>query len=122
MRRKLIPYNPDLKEKARELRKNSTLSEVLLWNKLKASQIEGYRFLRQKPIDLFIVDFYCRKLRLAIEIDGKSHNDIYEEDQYREQRLESLGIHILRFQNKDVKNNLEGVLEAIKLKIKELET
>jgi len=94
---------------------------VLLWNKLKASQIEGYRFLRQKPIDLFIVDFYCRKLRLAIEIDGESHNDIYEEDQYREQRLESLGIHILRFQNKDVKNNLEGVLEAIKLKIKELE-
>ncbi|WKZ20402.1 MAG: DUF559 domain-containing protein [Candidatus Jettenia sp. CY-1] len=68
-----IYYNPKLKALSRELRKNSTLSEILLWNKLKARKMRGYQFMRQKPIDNYIADFYCSKLRLVIEIDGNSH-------------------------------------------------
>jgi len=65
-----IPYNKSLKEFSRELRNHSTLSEVLLWNKLRASQFRGYGFNRQKPLNQYIVDFYCKKLNLVIEIDG----------------------------------------------------
>jgi len=65
-----IYYNPKLKERARELRNNSTLSEVILWKQLKSRQMHGYQFMRQKPIDNYIVDFFCSKLNLIIEIDG----------------------------------------------------
>ena len=68
-----IYYNPKLKNLARTLRNNSTLSEVLLWNHLKGKQMKGYDFHRQKPLDNYIVDFFCPKLRLIIEIDGESH-------------------------------------------------
>jgi len=69
-----IKYNPKLKERARELRKNSTPSEIELWKSLRGAQLHGYTFNRQKPLDEFIVDFYCRKLGLVIEIDGDSHD------------------------------------------------
>ncbi len=65
-----IHYNPKLKDKARELRNNSTLSEILLWKKLKKKQMLGFQFYRQKPIDNYIVDFFSYTLRLVIEIDG----------------------------------------------------
>lgn len=68
-----VPYNKNLKEFSRELRSHSTLAEILLWQKLRASQFRGYAFNRQKPLDNYIVDFYCRKLNLVIEIDGDSH-------------------------------------------------
>jgi len=113
MRRRVIRYNPRLKELARELRKQSTLAEVLLWTQLKRRQLLGYRFLRQKPIDEYIVDFFCRELMLAIEVDGDSHNEKAEEDRQRQQRLESLGIRFLRFTDRDVKTNLRGVVLAI---------
>ena len=74
MKNKIIPYNPKLKELARELRKNSTLSEVLLWIKIKGKAM-GVEFHRQVPIDNFIVDFYCHELMLTIEIDGSSHDE-----------------------------------------------
>ena len=74
MKRKIIPYNPVLKEIARTLRNNSTLGEILLWKKLRNKQMLGFDFYRQKPIDQFIVDLYCIELQLAIEIDGGSHN------------------------------------------------
>jgi very-short-patch-repair endonuclease len=64
-----------LKEYARELRKNATFTERLLWKYLRAGQLNGYRFLRQKPIDEYIVDFFCERLKLVIEIDGETHND-----------------------------------------------
>ncbi len=79
-----IYYNQKLKFLSRELRKKSTLSEVLLWNKLKARKIKGYQFMRQKPINNYIVDFYCSKLKLVIEIDGISHNDKSEKDRKRQ--------------------------------------
>jgi very-short-patch-repair endonuclease len=66
MRRKIIPYNPKLKPLASELRKNMTLSEVLLWNELKQKKMKGYDFDRQRPIDNFIVDFYCKDLMLGL--------------------------------------------------------
>jgi very-short-patch-repair endonuclease len=71
--RKIIPSNPHLKDLARELRNHSTLAEVLLWNQIKNKKLLGYDFHRQKPIDRFIVDFFCPDLMLAIEIDGASH-------------------------------------------------
>ena len=66
VRRKIIPYNPKLKPLARALRKNMTLSEVLLWQELKGKNVMGYDFDRQRPIDNFIVDFYCKELQLAM--------------------------------------------------------
>jgi len=68
-----LQYNPKLKEFARRLRNNSTYAEIRLWQKLNKKQLKGYDFHRQKPIDNFIVDFFCHELMLAIEIDGVSH-------------------------------------------------
>ncbi len=113
MRRKIIPYNSQLKEIARKLRNNSTLSEILLWRALKGKQMRGFDFHRQKPIDRFIVDFYCPDLFLAIEVDGISHEGKEEYDENRQKKLESLGVHFLRFLDSDVKTNLDGVVAAI---------
>jgi len=70
MKRKILPYNPKLKEYARRNRRNMLLPEVLLWNELKNGKMLGFDFDRQRPIDQFIVDFYCKDLMLAIEVDG----------------------------------------------------
>ena len=117
----MIRYNKKLKPLARALRKNGTLSEVLLWNLLKSRQIRGYQFLRQRPIGNYIVDFYCKELNLAIEIDGITHDCKLEEDEKREMELESFGVKFLRFQDGDVKQNLEGVFIAIENWIVEYE-
>ena len=66
-----IHYNPKLKYHARELRKKGVLSEVLLWNHLKGRKMRGCQFMRQKPVGDYIVDFYCNKLKLVIEIEEK---------------------------------------------------
>jgi len=112
-RKQIISYNPNLKELARQLRKNSTLSEVLLWQYLKGKQILGYDFDRQKPVDNYIVDFFCNELMLAIEIDGDTHNYKIERDIKRQKRLEASGIRFLRFTDKDVKEKIEGVVMMI---------
>jgi len=112
-RRKIIPYNPDLKDLARQLRKNMTLSEVLLWNELKQKQMLGYDFDRQRPINNFIVDFYCKELQLAIEIDGDTHIYRYDYDEERQRNLEKLGVHFLRFDDIEVKKNMSNVLRVI---------
>ena len=117
--KRIIPYNPKLKERARYLRNNSTLSEVLLWKHLKGKQMCGYDFHRQKPIDNYIVDFFCRELMLAIEIDGQSHNGRFEQDERRQARLESLGVRFLRFQDEDVKSNVDAVAMVIEKWISE---
>ena len=118
-RKKIIPYNPNLKEIAKQLRKNSTPSEILLWRYLKGKQMFCYDFDRQKPIDNFIVDFFCNELMLAIEIDGDTHNYKFEEDRKRQERLEKFGIRFLRFTDRDVKQNIEGVVATIERWIKE---
>jgi very-short-patch-repair endonuclease len=114
MRRKFIKYNPKLKATARILRKQSTLAEVLLWNELKGKRILGYDFHRQKPIGNYIVDFFCSRLKLAIEIDGASHLDRTQEDMKRQKELESLGIRFLRCQDIEVKQDLGGVITTIR--------
>ncbi|MFH1941646.1 MAG: endonuclease domain-containing protein [bacterium] len=119
MRRKIIPYDPILKQLARNLRSNSTLSEVLLWRHLKGRQMAGHDFHRHKPIDRYIVDFYCSELMLAIEVDGDSHDLKQDEDAKRQKRLESLGVRFLRFQDIDVKRNMAGVLQVIEDWIRE---
>ena len=113
MRRKIIPYNPTLKEKARQLRNNSTNTEILLWKFLKGRQMCGYDFHRQKPLDEYIVDFFCNELMLAIEIDGISHEGHEEYDKQRQQRLENLGIRFLRFDDNDVYYRTDKVLKEI---------
>ncbi len=104
-----IHYNPKLKALSRVLRKKGTLSEVLLWNVLKGRKMKGYQFMRQKPIDNYIVDFFCSKLKLVIEIDGISHNDKAEYDHSRSKKLESLGLSIVRFYDNDVKKDIHAV-------------
>jgi epoxyqueuosine reductase len=119
--KKRIHYNPKLTARARELRNNSTFSEVLLWGELKTGRMLGFDFHRQKPIDNYIVDFFCYDLMLAIEIDGSSHDNKVEYDAYRQKKLEGLGIRFLRFDDLDVKQKIEWVLEEIKHWIKEHE-
>ena len=116
MEQPIIPYNPKLKERARQLRGNMTQGEIILWKRLKRKQMMGYDFDRQRPIDQFIVDFYCKALQLAIEIDGSSHDsrEAQERDQERQARLEAFGISFLRFQDSEVKQNIDGVCESIK--------
>jgi very-short-patch-repair endonuclease len=110
-----IYYNPKLRSLARALRKNSTLSEILLWNELKGRQILGYQFMRQKPIGEFIVDFYCSKLKLVIEIDGDSHGSdrSFERDFEKDKFLARLGISVLRIEDQDVKKDMDFVLNRI---------
>ncbi len=119
MKNKIIPYNPKLKELAKTLRNNSTLSEVLLWKNIKGKSL-GVEFHRQVPILEYIVDFYCHELRLAIEIDGEIHEYQYLEDAQRQGEIEKYGVTFLRFQNIDIKYNMFSVLMIIEEKIKEL--
>jgi len=109
----MLHYDEKLKECSRELRKNSTLAEVLLWNQLKHRKMLGCSFLRQRPIHKYIVDFYCPKLKLVIEIDGDSHRNKFQSDQTRQRDLERLGLRVLRFQDRDVKHDMANVLTCI---------
>lgn len=110
-----IKYNPKLKELARQLRNNSTKSEIRLWQKLKRNQMHGYDFHRQKPIDEYIVDFFCNKLQLAIECDGYSHEilEVWEKDVKKTNRLNTLGIEVLRFSDYQIMNDMDNVLRSI---------
>lgn len=112
-RRKIIPYNPKLKEFARKLRNDSTFTEIMMWNYLKKKQLRGFDFDRQRPIDKYIVDFYCKDLFLAIEIDGESHYGNPEKDRKKEKRLNELGVKVLRFDDMEVVHQLDKVLEKI---------
>ncbi len=118
-RRNIIPYNPALKAKARELRNNSTKSEILLWQFLKNKKMSGYDFHRQKPLDEYIVDFFCNELMLAIEIDGESHFGKEKYDESRQKTLENLGIRFLRFKDTEIIYNLDDVLKKIENWIKQ---
>ena len=114
MRTQWIQYNSRLKSIARTLRNNMTLAEILLWQQLKKKQLLGYDFHRQKPIDEFVVDFYCPRLKLVLEIDGDSHEGKEEADRIRQERLESLGLIVLRFWDSDVKSNVDGIVGQLR--------
>ncbi len=108
-----LPYNAELVARAKELRKNMTIAEKKLWY----SYLKSFKFkvLRQRPIDHFIVDFYCPHLKLVIEVDGDSHftDDGQDYDKERTQVLEGYGLTILRFTNNQVLQDFQSVCEAI---------
>ena len=115
-----IHYNPALTEKARENRKNPTPAEKRLWfEALQDKRLGGLKFTRQKPLDEYIVDFYCAELMLAIEIDGDSHAEQAEYDEQRTMRLNQLGIAVIRYGNRDVIENLAGVYDDLTRRLEE---
>ena len=120
-RNTIIPYDPRLRRKARELRNNSTLGEVLLWKQIKYKKL-GVGFHRQVPISHFIVDFYCHEIMLAIEVDGSIHNTVQQKakDIERQYHLEQIGVRFIRINDADVKKNMESVIRFLKSKIEEL--
>ena len=111
--KKMYPYNKQLKNLAKSNRKAGNLSEVLLWQELKQSKL-GVRFRRQTPIGNYIADFYCKEKNLVIEIDGWSHDNKYEHDKARDEYMQSLGIHVLRISDTDVKKDMNNILIWIK--------
>lgn len=96
-----------------------THAEVLLWQKIRRKNL-GYQFHRQVPMLEYIVDFYCHELMLAIEVDGKVHNHpkVSVNDLNRQQKLESYGVHFLRFDNEEIKRDINSVLQKIENWIK----
>jgi len=90
-----------------------TLAEVLLWNELKNKQICGVDFDRQRPIGNYIVDFYCKELSLAIEVDGDTHSYRFDEDNERQSELERMGVRFLRFEDIEVKRHMLNVVQVI---------
>ena len=115
-RRKVIPYNPRLKQLARNLRNNSTLSEIRLWKAISGKQMLGYDFHRQKPIDNYILDFFCHELMLGIELDGFTHiyfDEVANDDMIKERRMNELGIKIIRFSDREVLNDIANVLRVV---------
>ena len=114
-----LPYNGELKERARELRKSGNLSEVLFWREVKGREFKGLDFDRQKIIGNYIVDFFIKDLGLVVEIDGDSHDLKVEYDFKREQYLQSLGLKVFRVLDGEVKDNLEGVLLCLSVFIEE---
>ena len=117
-----IPYNQTLTQKARENRKAPTPAEKKIWaDILQGKKLLGFKFTRQKPLDEYIVDFYCSELLLAIEIDGDSHAEQKLYDQQRTKRLNDLGITVFRYTNDEVMNNISGIYEDLEVKIANLE-
>ena len=112
---KIIPYNPKLKPLAKKLRKDMTFGEVLLWNELKRDQLFGFDFDRQRCINNNIVDFYCKDLMLAVEIDGMSHNheEAFAKDEIRQRKLDSFGIRVIRFTEAEMKYDMTNVIRAL---------
>ena len=101
-------------QRAKELRQNMTPAEKTLWQNLRANRLDGWHFRRQQIIDGFIVDFYCHRAELVIEVDGPIHATQREADAKRETALRERGLAILRFTNHEVMNNLRTVLNTIR--------
>ena len=108
-----LPYNPKLKDRAKELRQAGNLSEVLFWNQVKNKQFKGFDFDRQKIVGNYIVDFFCTNCNVVIEIDGSSHDDKQEYDVERDAFLESLDLKVIHIPVADVMKNLNGVMEML---------
>ncbi len=109
------PFRKALKEPARELRKDMTDAEQALWKKIRRKQIRSVQFYRQKPLLDFIVDYYCAKAALVIELDGSQHfdPDYSKKDCERDKALQKLGLLVLRFDNRQVLTEMNGVLAII---------
>jgi very-short-patch-repair endonuclease len=100
-------------QRTRELRREMTPAERLLWAQLRANRLQGFHFRRQQIIEPFIVDFYCHQANLVIEVDGDVHAGQQDYDRQREEQLQAHGLHVLRFTNREVVNQLDEVLQTI---------
>jgi very-short-patch-repair endonuclease len=98
---------------AKEHRKEPTTAESVLWSALRGQQLCGLPFRRQHPVDRFILDFYCPRKKLCIELDGSSHDGRGIMDQARTEALETLNIRVIRFRNEEVLEDLPSVLQRI---------
>jgi very-short-patch-repair endonuclease len=105
---------------ARDLRKDPTPTEAILWAELRGKRLNGIKFRRQQPVGPFIVDFYAPSLRLVVEIDGAVHHLQQEADQTRQMVLESLDLTILRFSDAQVESDLVSVVHVIHMKAEEI--
>lgn len=114
---KYLFNNQSLKDRRRELRKNQTEAEAKLWQYLRGRRFEGLKFNRQFSIGPYILDFYCPKLRLGIELDGSQHKDTETKvlDKDRAKVLKASNVKILRFWNDEIMNNIEKVLKTIEI-------
>jgi very-short-patch-repair endonuclease len=109
-----IPYSKNLTALARRNRKNPTKAENKIWNEvLRLRKLSKYKFIRQKPLAGYIVDFYCSELRLVIEIDGDSHAETAEYDEERTKILGALGLTVVRYANDDILKNIIGVYDDL---------
>jgi len=108
-----LPFNPNLRGRAKELRKAGNLSEVLLWKQFHKRKFKGYDFDRQKIIGNYIVDFYCLDCGVIIEVDGSSHDGKEEYDNEREWYFTKLGLTVIRIQASDVLNRLDEVMQML---------
>ncbi len=117
-----VGAKPDLFRLARSMKKNPTESERILWGYLRKKRSDGFVFRRQHPVDFYIADFYCHKLKLIIEVDGEVHSCInaFEHDDRRSGELERFGIKVIRFKNEEIINNIESVLSRINQTINEI--
>jgi very-short-patch-repair endonuclease len=111
----MIRYKAQLKDKARQLRKNMTDSERVLWSRLRGKQLLGVQFYRQKPIGNYIVDFFAPRTKLVVEVDGSQHMECEhaKKDERRDQYLASVGLRVLRFNSREVLENTDVVVEVI---------
>ena len=114
-RRRILAYNPKLKDRAGDLRKNMTKAEVKLWVHIRKRQIAGLQFYRQRPIGNYIADFYCPEEKLVVEVDGGQHYETegLRYDEEWDAYLRGLDLNVLRFSNLDVLSNICGVIEKI---------
>lgn len=115
-------YNPNLRKLSKDLRNHSTPSEIALWKRIKGKAL-GVQFNRQYPIDEYILDFYCKELKLAIEIDGNSHDneDALEKDQVRQTKLENAGITFIRLDDREVMADIENSIRSVEDSIRKLQ-
>ncbi len=115
MKSKFLYNNSVLVSRRKELRNNSTEEEKVLWDYLKHGKLGGFKFIRQYSAGPYVLDFYCPKIRLAVELDGSQHNEgetiLYDKD--RERYLESINIKVIRFWNYELVKNPKSVLNKI---------
>jgi very-short-patch-repair endonuclease len=110
----------EMLKQAKLNRRQMTHEERILWDRLRAVRLGGFHFRRQQVIGSFIVDFYCHTCGLVVEIDGRMHDHQAEQDADRQQWLESLGLKVIRFKNEEIREDLEGVLNDILARCKDL--
>ena len=117
------PYSKNLKELSQKLRSNQTDAEGKLWQRINRDQLLGFRFNRQKPLLNYIVDFYCAKAKLIIELDGSHHYEAehQEKDRQRDDELRSLGFTVMRFSNDEIYYEIEAVVEQIYLFLEQVQ-